>query len=446
MNEPHDNDAERALLGAILCDRAIIPSVLALLRSADFFAPAHGRIWEAIASLTAEGQPVDHLTLSERLKARGQLEGVGGPAYLMQLDSQVPVAENARQYAEIIRDRAARRKLLGIGRRLMEVAVDMEQRPDEVQGKAAHALATVDSGTYKLRTLSEILDGVFASLNRIEDGKEEPVIPTGIKALDNVIAGAQATLIVVGARTGVGKSAFGATLTQNVAKYFAARGKGERVGVFSLEDEGEWLAYRILAAASGVSGFVLRYRKKTDAQWASIGETSGKFRHYADEVLIDDRPNLTSWELSQAADDMVVNHGVRLLLVDHLQEVDHWAHKRETLEQNMTCSLRDLRAISKRHGIPVVLLCQMREDDKVKPGDFQGAGGFFGARETVKKSRVALELAREPQSDVMKIRVLKQTNGLGQRDVEVKFVNGAAMIADIEGQQAQLPLGPEESL
>lgn len=444
MTEPHDNEAEKALLGAILSDSAVLPRVRGSLGAGDFYAPGHAKIFDALLSLFADGQAVDHLTLADRLQQRGHLKAVGGPAYLMALDSQVPMAANAPQYAEIIRDRAVRRKLLAIGRRLQDVAVDLEQQPGEVQTKAARALAGIHSGTYRLRTLTEIMQTIYEELGAVQDGAKVPVIPTGIRALDKVIGGLQDTLIVIGARTGVGKSAVGSTIVQNVAQRFAEEGLGHKFGVFSLEDEAEWLGYRYLAQASTVNGFILRYRKKTDAQWTQIGDGTRHVRTYSDQILVDDRADLASWEIAQAADDMVLNHGVRALLVDHLQEVNHWAHKLDTLEQNMTRSLMDLRGISKRHGIPVVVLCQMREDEKVKPGQFQGAAGFYGAKETVKKSRIALELAREDGSNKMGIRVLKQTNGIGQRDVEVEFVNGAAMIRDLEGEQGDLLEQEEE--
>lgn len=437
MEEPHDNDAERALLGAVLTDNAALSRARSLPTN-DFHAPAHRRIWGAMLELAGEGKPIDHLTLSERLQARGALGKIGGPAYLMQLDQAVPITSNAGQYAAIVRDRAARRAMVAIGRRLAELAHDAGKDPLETRQGAQHALAALSSGSYRLRSMTEVADGIRQHLQAIEEDKAEPIIPTGLRALDRVIGGLQPTLTIVGARTGVGKSAWAATVIQNVAQYFTNRDLGEKVGVISLEDEGEWLPYRLLAHASGVAGFVLRFRKKTEMQWKAIGEGDARLRQYSDNVIIDDRPDLSSSEISQVADDMVLNHGARMLLIDHMQEVNHWAHKLETLEQNMTRSLVDIRGISKRHGIPVVLLCQMREDDKVKAGQFQGAGGFYGARETVKKSRVAIELAREHDSDKMAMRVLKHTNGVGHRDVEVQFIGAAAMVRDLEGEQGSL--------
>lgn len=443
MEEPHDSDAEKALLGAVLSDNASASRVR-LVRPDDFFAPAHQRIWRATLELLGEGKPIDHLTLSERLAARGDLAKVGGPPYLMQLDQSVPLAANAAHYAEIIRDRATRRRMVAIGRRLIELANDQTKKPLDSRQGAQHALAALSQDQYRLRTMSEVQDGIHQNLQAIEAGTAEPIIPTGIRALDNVIGGFQPTLLVFGARTGVGKSALAATFIENVARYFVNRDLGEKVGVVSLEDEAEWLPYRLLANASGVSGFVLRFRKKTEAQWKAIGEGDQKLRLYSDSVVIDDRPHLTSGEIAQVADDLVLNHGCRALVIDHFHELDHWAHGLDTLEQNMTRSLVDIRGISKRHAIPVVLFAQMREDDKVKAGAFQGLYGFFGAREIVKKARVVVEAVREPDSDRMVLRVHKHTNGIMARDVDVHFIGGAAMIRDIEGPQAALPLERDE--
>lgn len=445
MHDLHDNDAERALLGAVLQDAKVLSSVRSLIRPDDFYAGGHAKVWDAVLSLDAEGKPVDTLTVSERLHARAQLAAAGGPAYLMALDQDVPLAHNARAYAEIIRDRAQRRKLAAIGRRLQEVAGSLSESPADLQSKASRALASLSSGNYALRSLTDVLHQVFEHVNEVQSERKDPVVPTGIYALDKLIGGLQATLTVVGARTGVGKSAWAATVVENVAQYFAARGRGERVGVISLEDEADWLAYRLLAYRSGVNGFILRYRKKTDAQWGQIGDGAGAMRHYSDQVIVCDQPDLASWEIAQVADDMVINHGVRVLLIDHNNEINHHAHRGlDTLEQKITRSLVDIRSISKRHGIPVVLLCQMTEDGKVKPGQFQGAGGFMHAREIVRKSRVAIELVREPDSDKMGMRVLKHTHGRGQRDVEVEFIGGAAMIRDLEGDQGSLEFDAEK--
>lgn len=436
MAEIYDAEAERAVLGCVLQDNGTLGIVRSKLVPADMHVPAHAKILDAMLDLVRRGQPVDHLTVAETLKSRLQLDAVGGPAYLMGLDQAVPIVTNVLSYCEAVKGQSVRRRLQAFGRRLAEVAADPQQDPAVLVAKSSQHLAQLVGGG-KFKTLRELVNGpVLTQLHETQNTGRSPIRSTGIRALDNMIGGRQNTLLVVAARTGVGKSAFSSSLIQSAAR------DGVRQGIFSLEDEGEWLGWRYLSAQSNVAGFVLEFRKLNDPEWERVGNAWGDFAAYDDNILVDDRPGLNSMEIAQAADDMVLNHGVREIWIDHLGEVDHSVHRKGTNERDIEASLRDLRGISKRHKIPVWLMCQALEGDRsAKMSDVLTPADVQGAREIVKKSRVTLGLSRD--GDTMRIDALKITKGFPRRWCEVRFLN-AAMIRQIEGQQEEDPYQEQE--
>lgn len=442
MGEIHDAETEKAVLGCILSDNSVTSRIRARLRPEDFHAPAHQRIFAAALALHDSGKPVDHLTLSTALKTAGKLAAVGGPSYLMQLDESVPSIGNLDSYLDTVLDRSIRRRLQALARNLNDGACDLTSAPEDVQARALKALANVGNSSSHFRTLSEILEGVFKHIHAVEEEKISPVIPTGLASLDDVIGGLQPEIFAVGARTGVGKSAFIATLVQNVAK------QGVKVGVFSLEDAGEWLAWRYVAEASGVDQFTLRYRRKNSAEWLRIGAVAASFSVYSENVIVDERSGLTSAQLCQAADEMVINHGCQVIVVDHLNEMNHRAHRLERNDLNIEASLQDIRGLQKRHHIPVVVACQFNEEKDVKADSIPTMADFMGAKVIGKVARVVLALVRAPDSDEMKVAILKQTNGSSSRVVSLTFVNGAAMIRDQESKPRsnviQMPLLPDD--
>jgi replicative DNA helicase len=435
MAEIHDEKAEQAVLGCLLLENGRLASVRPLLQAEDFHAPAHREIYAAALTLAAEGRPLDHLTLAQRLQERGQLHAVGGPGYLMQLDAAVPWAGHVLDYAATVKDRALRRRLAHIGARLTALAGDYSVPTQALHAKAAQHLLATPSAVPRWKTLTEHMERSVTHVREIEEGKAVPVIPTGVAALDAVIGGWQPTLTILGARTGVGKSAALATFIQNCAR------AGYRAAVFSLEDEGDWLAWRYLAHGSGVNQFLLRYRKKTDDEWERIGNALQHLEGWTDRVLIDDRPGLTADEIVLATDDAVANHGAQIVFIDHLKEVDHHAQRRERFDLCIEASLQKLRACQKRHGIPFVIAHQMAEDKAPDWNKPHTIADFSDGKVIGKMARVALGLRRAPDSDVMDVDVMKQTNGIASRTCSVRFINGAAMIRDLEGEQ-QAPEAP----
>lgn len=422
-----DEDAERAVIGAVLADNDVIWRVSPVVSPKDFGKPAHGMIWEAVLGLHQGGQDVDHLTLAEELKTRGQLASVGGPAYLMGLDQVVPVAANAGQYAEVVKDRARRRRTQAIAKRLLSAAGDLSVDPLDLLGKAAAELAKVGAGTVRFRTLREVNEAAYREMNEIQESGKEPIILTGLKTWDSAIGGVQPHVIIIGGKPGNGKSALVAALCRGIAM------GDTTVGLFSVEDPADWLTYRYLAAFSGVPNFILRYKKKTDAEWAKIGPASEHLGGpFSDRIIIDDTPRITSRDLVARAEDMIRNYGVRVIVVDHLQELDHQIHGGEREDQRFRESLGELRAVANRHKVPVIVFAQCKSEATGTPN----AAWFGNAKDAINqvaRVQAILELNRESGKQV--IHFIKHTNGQTEFTIELGFVAGAAMVRDMPGEE-----------
>lgn len=435
MSDLSDSDVERALLGCVIQDPTAHARTSSQLAPEDFSVLAHARIWAAMQALRARTMPADHLVLSEELRRRGDLGTVGGPGYLMQLDQAAPVTSHADSYVEIVRDRSRRRTMAKIARDLARAAGDPRQPLEDVVGRTQSELAKAGAGAYRVRSLGEINRGVWQRMIAVQEGQVDPVLPTGFRAWDNLVGGLQPSLTVIGGRTGGGKSALAAAFIQNLAV------NGHTIGLFSLEDAGEWLTYRYLAALSGVPNFVIRFRKKTDAEWEKIGRVSSALYSYEDRILVDDTPNLSSREIIARAEDLVVNRKASAIFVDHLQEIDHSIHKEDRHELKVRESLSDLRSFANRYQVPVVLLAQAREGgeaEKKRPpptiADFQDAPGAIA-----KISRVAAIAELDAEAGELAVHLLKHTNGFKHKTARFKFIAGAGLAAELP-QSEQLEL------
>lgn len=426
-------EVERALLGSVLADNSVLAKVAALVTPDDFGVVIHALIFAAMLELSRHGQAVDHLTLAEKLKNMGELAQVGGPAFLMELDTVVPIAANAVDYAQIVRDRAGRRRTVAIARALAIGAEDLTADLEKTAGDASAALARAQAGKYRIRTLEEINAEVMARLHRIQDDEEEPIIRTGLQGWDNVVGGLQLSLTTIGGEGGGGKSALGAAIAESVAL------TGEQVCLISLEDSGDWPTYRFLAARAGVANFIIRFKKKTDDQWARIAEAFPQLSNFSPRIFVMDDTGLNSHQIVSRMVDLRVNRGVRVFIVDHLQEIDHSVHDQERHELNVRATVQALRNFCNDYGAAVVLLCQGREGVERKPDQAPSRADFIDAPQGISKpSRVQAYVTLEKEEGVMTVWFLKHNNGQDMLRARFKFVKGAGLVRDLPRAAEQL--------
>lgn len=313
---PHNLEAEAALLGSLL----IAPGPAALLQAQDaglmpddFYMAKHNWIYDAILALSEAGSPYDIVTLPDELERRGQLEEIGGVAYLALLMKDTPTAVHIEPYAQIVHGTARRRALIAVAGDVARLAWDGEQGVDEVMGAAEGAMFAVtqeSKGRGGLQHIMPDLHDLYDHINTIRDGKL-PGVPTGFKDLDNLLGGLhKGDQVILAGRPGMGKTAMLTSIALNAAW------TGRRVALFSLEMSRREMTQRLVAAQSGIGTHVLR-TGRLDGLWPAFVEASGDLGNL--KIHIDDTPGISPAQLRGQCLRLAMEQGVDLILVDYLQ-------------------------------------------------------------------------------------------------------------------------------
>src|SRR5215472_7347626 len=360
-----DLAAERAVLGAILSDNTVIASVAEIVQADDFAGPVHAQIFEAMLALDLQQRPVDHLTLSDELKIRGQLTATGGPAYLMTLDQLVPYAGNATQYAHIVKSEAIRRRLAGVGREIQELASqetgEIDALIDEAERKVFQIAERQREGDLKpVRELMEATLELLDNLNRSTSGITG--LSSGFIDVDLQLTGFhRGELLVLAARPGLGKT----SLALNVAMHVALK-EEKAVGIFSLEMPADQLLMRLLASSARVDLKKLRGGRLTAQDQEKFQQVAGAL--FSAPIYIDDSGTLSYFELRAKARRLKQKEPrLGLLVVDYLQLM-HQTGKVENRQLEVSEISRSLKALAKELDIPILALSQLNRKIEERRG------------------------------------------------------------------------------
>ena len=358
MNEPiHDPDAERAVLGSVLLSPDAAAAVIDVVNADDFYAPRHARVFEACLALYNDGEPIDAVTVGDRLAASGDLDRAGGRAFLYELAEAVPVATNAAYYADIVAERATVRRLATAGQQITEIAYKGGTDVTDLIASATSTLASVTrTGTPDYRVLADVMDAtldeVEAAANR---GGTVTGVPTGYRDLDSTLHGLQpGQVIVVAARPAMGKSMIAVDLCRHVA--FKV---GDGVALFSLEMSATEIGTRVLAAEAQVMLHQLRSGHLSDADWGKIAGVQARVR--SDRFYVDDSPNMTIPEIRAKATRLVHEHGVKFIVIDYLQLMSSGTRV-ESRQAEVAQFSRALKLLAKELRVPVVVLSQLNRN------------------------------------------------------------------------------------
>jgi len=353
---PHNLDAERAVLGAVLLEgRETLPRVIEVLRPSDFYTEAHRVMYGSMLTLFDRGEPVDVLTLTEELRRGDQLEFVGGPAALALLVEQGSISAYLSSYTSIVRDRAVLRELIQTSSQIIAQAFDAK---DDVQ-------TLVDDAERRIFSLAErrlegsalpigkILRNTFEYIERLYERKEHVTgVATGFEKLDLETSGFQPSdFIIIAGRPSMGKTAFALNVAQHVG--ITLRG---RVLVLSLEMSAQQIVQRMLCSEAKVDSQAVRTGYLSSADWHRLTAAAGRLSEAA--IFIDDSPGLTVLEARAKARRMKAEHGLDLLVIDYLQLMRGRAAM-ESRQQEISEISRSLKALAKELNVPVVALSQL---------------------------------------------------------------------------------------
>jgi replicative DNA helicase len=364
---PHNLDAEQSVLGAILLsDRSLYALVIEEgLQPADFYHERHGVIYEAMLSLYDESEPVDVLTVTERLKRGGQLDEVGGAGAVDELTGVVPAAGHARRYAQIVRENALLRRLLGAAYEIQSSVSEHEAPPRELVERAEKAILEVarDDRQQDFRAIEEVLHEELDKLHRLSIEKTSLTgTPSGFKDLDEITGGFQpGNLIIIAARPAMGKSA----LVCNIAENAAVR-HSKAVALFSLEMAEAELAQRFVASQTPIKGEELRKGRVPEPRWPKILKASQRLA--AAPLWVDDSSDIGLLEIRAKARRLhgQCDGGLGLILVDYLQlmRTDSRYDSRVTAVGELS---RGLKILARELEVPVIAISQLSRAVEQRP-------------------------------------------------------------------------------
>jgi replicative DNA helicase len=379
---PQDVAAEQSVLGGMLLSKDAIADVVELLRPADFYRPAHARIFEMVLDLYGRGEPADAVTVAAALADAGELARVGGAGYLHTLMASVPTAANAAYYAKIVGERAVLRRLIEAGTRIVQLGYgssggggrDVDDLVDIAQ-QAVYEVTERRVGD-DFAVLSDLLQPTLDEIEAVgAQGGVMTGVPTGFTDLDRLLNGLHpGQLVIVAGRPGLGKStaAMDFARTASVRHNFAS-------AIFSLEMSKVEIVMRLLSAEARVPLHVLRSGQLSDDDWTKLARRMGEISEAP--LFVDDTPNMTLMEIRAKARRLRQRHDLKLIVVDYLQLMT--SPKRvESRQQEVAELSRGLKLLAKEIECPVVAVSQLnrgpeqRTDKRPQLSDLRESGSI----------------------------------------------------------------------
>lgn len=353
---PQNLDAEKSLLGAVLIDEETLADVSEHVSAKDFYDKRHATVYGAMIRLYERHRPVDLLTLTDELTKKDELDMIGGTAYLTELTNYVPTAAHAEAYAEMVAQKAVRRRLIRASAEIGELGYAEDADVQELLQKAEQELFSVSDQSLKqdLVSIEQILTDSFDRMEELHRNKGAlRGVRTGWRDLDNMTAGLQRSdLIILAARPAMGKT----TLVTNLAYNVATVAK-QPVLFFSLEMSKEQLVDRMLADASGVDAWNIRTGNLSDEDFSKLSEAMGEMAEAP--IYLDDTPGLSVMDMRTKARRAAHDAPLGLIIVDYLQLMQGSGKDNGNRVQEVSEISRGLKLIAREMNVPVIALSQL---------------------------------------------------------------------------------------
>jgi replicative DNA helicase len=412
---PHDEEAEKSVLGAVLLDKDAIIEVAEFLRPEHFYNPMHEKIFRAILSLYEKREPIDLVTLTSELKKGKALIDIGGTSYLSELTTVVPSSLHAENYGRIIEDAYTKRELISAAGQIIDNSFSDTGEVKDLLDRAESSIFAL-SQIHSRQHFIPIKDALAESFDRLDELHKSAGglrgVATGFPDLDNKLAGMQASnLLILAARPGMGKTA----MVLNIAQYVSVHDKIP-VGMFSLEMSKEELVDRLLVAQADVDAWRLKTGRLNDEDFTKLSEAMGELAEAP--LFIDDTPGLNILEMRTKARKLQVEHGVKLLIVDYLQLIDPGRHLDNRVVEVSMIS-QSLKNLARELKIPILAVSQLsravetRGGGKPQLADLRESGAIEQDADVVMFLYRKEEEEEEalPQQIMMQLYIAKHRNG-----------------------------------
>lgn len=375
---PHDDEAEKAVLGAIFIDPAAIADASAEVQPEDFYKRANQLVFQAMLDLSDREDAIDPLTLQDELTKKNQLDDIGGIAYVSELAMATPTAAHVTYYAKIVHRKALLRRLISASQKIITNAMQDSDDVTDILDNAESEIMNVSSenNANGFRNIKDIVNSTIDEINNIpEDGNMVTGLPTGFVELDKMTTGFHDDeLVIVAARPGVGKTSF----ALNVAQYVGLH-TDKTVAMFSLEMSGEQLVQRMLASEGLINSQHLRTGQLDEDEWPKLVTASGSLA--TANIYIDDTPGIKMSQIRAQSRRLAKEKGnLGLIVIDYLQLIE--GPHSESRQQEVSAISRQLKKLAKELHVPVIALSQLsrsveqRQDKRPVLSDIRESGSI----------------------------------------------------------------------
>ena len=411
---PHNLEAEKAVLGAVLIDNEQFNRAAELIDSPDFYRHAHQQIFDKMVSLRERNEVIDLVTLKEELDRAGNLNEVGGPAYIAALVDGVPKSTNVEYYAKIVKEKATLRSLIGSANKILTTAYQAEADASEQLDLAGQAIFQITDDRLKggFESLRDLVPGGFKTLEKLQEQQSFLTgVPSGFTDLDRLTSGFQPSdLVIIAARPSMGKT----SLALNIAQHVGTKTE-KTVGVFSLEMSKQQLFLRMLTAEARIESQKFRGGFLSSEEYKKLSEALGALGEA--KVFIDDSASISVLEMRAKARRLQQEHGLDLLIIDYLQLMQGRG-RFENRNLELASISRSLKSLAKELKAPVVALSQLsrapesRSEHRPQLSDLRESGALEQDADVVLFIYREDQYDRKPENEnTAEVIIGKQRNG-----------------------------------
>lgn len=376
--QPQALEAEQAVLGSMLTTKEAVSKAMQWVSANQFYKDAHVRIFSCMSDLFDKGEPIDAISVVDRLKKKKELEGVGGAYYITGLAESVPTTANVEHYAKIILEKHLLRKLIQVAHEVSKDAFEDSQDVDDILDSAESAIFNISEKRLRggFQHIDPILHQTFEELDKIASKPGSVTgVPSGLIDLDDITSGFHpGELIIVAGRPGMGKTALALSMGRNAAVMDKTG-----VGMFSLEMANHQLAMRLLCAEGRVDSHLVRTGKLPKAQWKNLSIAVGNLAEAP--IYLDDTPGMSVLEVRAKSRRLKAEHDIGLIIVDYIQLMTG-PKGAESRQQEISQISRSLKALAKEIEVPVLGLSQLsravesRSDRRPQLSDLRESGAI----------------------------------------------------------------------
>jgi replicative DNA helicase len=427
--QPHNRQAEEAVLGAVLINPDSFFELGQFLKPDDFYIVRNGWIWASFGRLHEARVPIDFLTVVEDLEKNNQLAEAGGSAYLMALINQTPTSLHAETYGHMVEETAMRRRMLASANDLARLAYDQKTPLDSVIDTAEKSIFAIsERRTHKdVELIKDVASAYYDRVDKLSGRSEEIYgVPTGLVDLDNLLGGMQKSdLLIIAGRPSMGKTGFMLSVAKNAAQMYK-----KHVAVFSLEMSNEQLVQRLVAQETGIDTQRLRSGKLKDDEWPlftqaieTLGET---------HIFLDDTPAITPMQMRTKCRRLHMEYHLDLVIIDYLQLMSSDS-RNDNRVQEVSYISRNLKILARELNVPVLAAAQLsravelRADKKPILSDLRESGSLEQDADIVMFiHRPDLLDKDNPRANLAEIIVAKHRNGPVHSGIELVFRNNLA--------------------